>query len=65
VIGFETKFNQEEFTMLESIVVIASSTCSNSDAFTTTTTDGSEENQCLESLQVDATSQPTPELQAQ
>ena len=51
--------------MLESTVVIASSTCSNLDTFTTTTTDKPSESQCPESLQVDATPQPTPELQAQ
>lgn len=51
--------------MLENTVIIACSDCSNSNAFTTTTTDGSGETQCLEDIQIEAMPEPTPNLQAQ
>lgn len=56
--GYSSKHVQEEFTMLEPIVVIAASTCSNPSAFTIMTTDSAEEIRYHEIPQIDV----TPEL---
>jgi len=62
--GHSSKHVQEEFTMLESIVVIATSTCSNPSAFTIMTTDA-EEIRCHEIPQIDVAPELPPELQTQ
>ena len=51
--------------MLENTIAIAASTCSNLDAFTTTTTDARKETQGLGGSQICATPEPAPDLQAQ
>jgi len=51
--------------MIENTVVIAAATCSNSDAFTTMTTDAAEESPCPENPKIEAMPELIPQLQTQ